>query len=218
MDWGYYTLELGFSQTTSKWNRVSQTRTATIHGAFTKHTEDSSTELENKITHLVDSLLAIKKNEQDYGLPGVDKSFIPVSFSAEPGPWVNIARYTCTLQSESYVHEPTGTIGGIEVEGITLSISPSKVRIATIFLPQSDGAILQDMGLGLGEVTIQGTYHKPEDESDWPKFTHNKTTTIEALDQSFSGVITASNMRIDSIQQTAELSITISCQPDQFNE
>lgn len=213
MDWGHYTLELGFSQTTSKWNRVSQTRTATIHGAFISHTGDILT---GRIIDLIDSLLAIKKDGGSYGLPGVDATFIPVSFSAEPGPWVNIAKYTCTLQSESHVHEPSGIIAGIEIHGITLSISPSKARIATIFLPQSNGAILQDMGLGLGEVTAQGTYYKPEDESDWPTFTHGKTITIEVLGQSFNGVITASNMRMDSINQSAELNITISCQPDQF--
>jgi len=212
MDWGSYTLELGFSQTTNKWSRVSQTRTATVHGAFISH---SGSGLPAKITDLIDFLLEIKKGEGSYGLIGVDTTFIPVSFSAEPGPWVHIAKYTCALQSESFVHEPTGTIGGITVEGITLSISPPKARIATIFLPQSDGAIMQDMGLGLGEVTIQGTYHKEENE-DWPEFTHNKTTTIVALDHSFNGVITASSMRIDSVNQLAELSITINCQPDQF--
>ena len=107
MDWGHYTLELGFSQMVNKWNRISQTRTATVHGAFTQHTEGGDA-LTTKITALIDSLLAIKKGEgSSYGFSGVDATFVPVSFSAAPGPWVNIARYTCALQSESYISEPT---------------------------------------------------------------------------------------------------------------
>lgn len=216
MNWGHYTLELGFNQTINKWNRISQTRTATVHGAFTCHTDQGASTLTSKITALMNSLLAIKKEKGDYDLIGVDDSFIPISFSAEPGPWVNIVRYTCALQSESYISEPTGDIGEVSVVIINLSISPPKPRVATIYLPNTDGAIMQNMGLGLGEVSIQGTHHKEEDE-DWPSFKTNDTAIIAALGEKYAGVITASNMRIDSINQVAELSVTIACQPDQFN-
>lgn len=75
---------------------------------------------------------------------------------------------------------------------------------------------MQGMGYGLGEVAIQGTYHKAEG-GEWPSLDKGKTTTIAALEKSYAGVITASIMRIDSINQSAELNITISCQPDQFS-
>jgi len=81
MDWGNYTLQLGFSQTTNRWNRISQTRTATVHGAFTQHTEEGANTLTSKITELINSLLAIKMGESaEYSLSRVDNTFYSCKF------------------------------------------------------------------------------------------------------------------------------------------
>jgi len=205
--WGYYQYHDSYNINYVKNNRQLITHTVTLDG-YVFGTKDSPVDATSFANSAVNATPPESLSFQKIGVEGEEEMHCIGCTVDATGEYKNAFHYTAEFQASYYPYDTTVDIGGLTLEQCTITDNPPKPRVASIYIPNSDGAIQQYMGLGLGSLTIDGVYFIEEGGGP-AEITVGQTSNINGV----TGIITACSLRYNKTNNTQDISITLSYQP-----
>ncbi|RKY31755.1 MAG: hypothetical protein DRP74_04140 [Candidatus Omnitrophota bacterium] len=203
-NWGYYQYHDSYNISYVGNNRQLITHTVTLDG-YVLGIEDSEA-----MSFANNAMKADPPEDLSFpkiGVEGEEELHCISCVVDATGEHKNALHYTAEFQASYYPYDTTVKIGDLTLEQCTITDNPPKPRVASLYIPNSDGAIQQYMGLGLGSLTVNGVYFIGEGGP--AQIVVGQTSEINGI----TGVITACSLRYNKTNNTQDVSITMSYQP-----